>query len=144
MSSIGKARIIIVIGVFLVAVAMLVAPTRASNLRNTGTGGSASVTGTRPGAVLWTYYETVQGLVGCPGTGGDDGCDNGGNGDNTSGSYGTLGTSSVSNAPGGRDSISTWIDSSGNLWLFGGYGYDSTGQLGYLNDLWQYDPSTGS
>ena len=40
--------------------------------------------------------------------------------------------------------ISTWIDSSGNLWLFGGYGYDSTGQLGYLNDLWQYDPSTGS
>jgi N-acetylneuraminic acid mutarotase len=68
----------------------------------------------------------------------------GGNGDDTSGSYGTLGTGSVSNAPGGRNSISTWTDSSGNLWLFGGYGYDSTGQLGYLNDLWQYNPSTGS
>ncbi len=68
----------------------------------------------------------------------------GGNGDNTSGSYGTSGTTSVSNAPGGRNSIGTWIDSSGNLWLFGGYGYDSTGQLGYLNDLWQYNPSTGT
>jgi len=46
--------------------------------------------------------------------------------------------------PGARNSISSWIDSSGNLWLFGGYGYDSTGNVGYLNDLWQYDPSTGS
>jgi N-acetylneuraminic acid mutarotase len=68
----------------------------------------------------------------------------GGNGDNASGSFGTQGTAAPSNVPGGRDSISSWIDTSGNLWLFGGYGYDSTGQLGYLNDLWQYDPSTGS
>jgi N-acetylneuraminic acid mutarotase len=44
--------------------------------------------------------------------------------------------------PGGRNSISSWIDTSGNLWLFGGDGYDSTGELGYLNDLWQYNPST--
>jgi hypothetical protein len=29
-----------------------------------------------------------------------------------------------------------------NLWLFGGVGYDSTGDLGYLNDLWQYNPRT--
>ena len=67
----------------------------------------------------------------------------GGSGDNAGGVYGTQGTASVGNVPGGRDSVSSWIDSSGNLWLFGGYGYDSTGQLGYLNDLWQYDPSTG-
>ncbi len=37
---------------------------------------------------------------------------------------------------------SSWIDSSGNLWLFGGYGYDSTGTVGKLNDLWQYSPTT--
>jgi N-acetylneuraminic acid mutarotase len=68
----------------------------------------------------------------------------GGNGHNASGVYGTQGTASLGNVPGGRNSINSWIDSSGNLWLFGGYGYDSTGDLGYLNDLWQYNPSTGS
>jgi len=59
-----------------------------------------------------------------------------------SGVYGTQGTASPGNMPGGRNSISSWIDTSGNLWLFGGDGYDSTGELGYLNDLWQYNPST--
>jgi len=34
----------------------------------------------------------------------------------------------------------SWIDSSNNLWLFGGYGHDST-QEGLLNDLWQYSIS---
>jgi N-acetylneuraminic acid mutarotase len=68
----------------------------------------------------------------------------GGNVANASGVYGTQGTASVGNVLGGRDSINSWIDSSGNLWLFGGYGYDSTGDLGYLNDLWQFNPSTGS
>jgi N-acetylneuraminic acid mutarotase len=68
----------------------------------------------------------------------------GGNGDNATGVYGTRGTGSVENVPGGRNSISSWIDSSGNLWLFGGSGYDSNGALGYLNDLWQYNPSAGS
>ena len=43
--------------------------------------------------------------------------------------------------PGGRDSASTWTDSSGNLWLFGGTGYDSAGNTGDLNDLWEYSPS---
>ncbi|MFI4867206.1 MAG: kelch repeat-containing protein [Steroidobacterales bacterium] len=68
----------------------------------------------------------------------------GGNADNATGVYGTQGAASVGNVLGGRDSVSSWTDSSGNLWLFGGYGYDSTGDLGYLNDLWQYNPSTGS
>ncbi len=67
----------------------------------------------------------------------------GGNADNASGVYGTLGTAAAGNVPGGRYSASPWIDSSGNLWLFGGYGYDSTGGVGRLNDLWQYSPSTG-
>jgi N-acetylneuraminic acid mutarotase len=68
----------------------------------------------------------------------------GGSGDNTTGIYGTEGTAAVGNVVGGRDSGSAWIDTSGNLWLFGGYGYDSGGNLGYLNDLWQYTPGTGS
>jgi N-acetylneuraminic acid mutarotase len=67
-----------------------------------------------------------------------------GGGDNAAGVYGTQGKASVDNMPGGRDSSISWIDSSGNLWLFGGDGYDSNGVLGYLNDLWQYTPSTGS
>lgn len=34
----------------------------------------------------------------------------------------------------------SWIDRAGNLWLFGGYGYPSTGASNYLNDLWKYEP----
>lgn len=60
------------------------------------------------------------------------------------GVYGTLGTPAAGNAPGGRDSANGWTDSSGNLWLFGGYGYDASGNLGYLNDLWKYPPSASS
>jgi N-acetylneuraminic acid mutarotase len=32
----------------------------------------------------------------------------------------------------------SWTDSSGNFWLFGGFGYDSNGSQGTLNDLWKY------
>jgi N-acetylneuraminic acid mutarotase len=67
----------------------------------------------------------------------------GGSGDNANGVYGTQGTASAGNAPGARYSASSWVDSSGNLWLFGGTGYDSTGAVGNLNDLWRYSPSTG-
>jgi N-acetylneuraminic acid mutarotase len=67
----------------------------------------------------------------------------GGNGYNASGAYGTEGTGSTSNVPGARYSASSWIDASGNLWLFGGYGYDSIGSEGKLNDLWEYSPSNG-
>jgi hypothetical protein len=67
----------------------------------------------------------------------------GGNADNASGVYGTQGTASAGNVPGARQAANSWTDSSGKLWLFGGYGYDATGHLGYLNDLWQYSPSTG-
>jgi N-acetylneuraminic acid mutarotase len=67
----------------------------------------------------------------------------GGNVNNDSGVYGGLGTAAAGNVPGARHSAGSWIDSSGNLWLFGGYGYDSTGAIGNLNDLWQYSPSSG-
>ena len=33
-----------------------------------------------------------------------------------------------------------WIDAAGNLWLFGGQGLCSSGTVGYLNDLWKYEP----
>ena len=66
-----------------------------------------------------------------------------GNAGGQPGTYGTLGASAAGNVPGGREDASTWIDSSGNFWLFGGWGYDGNGVQGWLNDLWQFDPSTG-
>jgi hypothetical protein len=55
-----------------------------------------------------------------------------------SGVYGTLGTAASGNMPGARYGAASWTDKSGNLWLFGGIGYDSTGAQGLLNDLWKY------
>jgi N-acetylneuraminic acid mutarotase len=57
------------------------------------------------------------------------------------GTYGKLGTPAAGNLPGGRFESASWTDSSGNLWLFGGYGLDSAGNWGYLNDLWEFNPS---
>lgn len=54
------------------------------------------------------------------------------------GTYGTLGAAAASNVPGARQKAVSWTDASGNFWLLGGYGYDSVGTLGYLNDLWKY------
>jgi hypothetical protein len=56
------------------------------------------------------------------------------------GVYGTQGVASASNVPGARDTAVGWMDNSGNFWLFGGYGFDSTGMGGDLNDLWEYQP----
>jgi hypothetical protein len=60
---------------------------------------------------------------------------------NQTGTYGILNTPGLNNVPGARDSAVGWIDASGNLWLFGGRGLDSTGKFGYLNDLWEYSVS---
>ena len=38
----------------------------------------------------------------------------------------------------------SWSDASGNLWLFGGGAYDSIGNLGSLNDLWEFNPKLGT
>ena len=77
----------------------------------------------------WTW-QNGSNSVGAPqgGTGGP------------SGVYGTEGTAAATNTPGGRDGAATWVDPSGNLWLFGGNGHDSTGAPGLLNDLWSYTP----
>ena len=69
---------------------------------------------------------------------------------NQNGSYGTLGAGSGTTAPGGRQAGVLWADTSGNIWLFGGFGLDSvgTGNSGpppagaILNDLWEYNIST--
>jgi hypothetical protein len=60
------------------------------------------------------------------------------------GSYGTKGTPDAGNHPGGRDVAAGWTDSSGNLWLHGGYGHDSKGDFGALNDLWRFSPASGA
>jgi len=54
--------------------------------------------------------------------------------------YGSQGTASANNNPGGRLESSTWIDGSGNLWLFGGFALDSANNPGTLNDLWKNQP----
>lgn len=57
---------------------------------------------------------------------------------NQTGTYGTLGSPASTNTPGGRQTPATWTDGSGNLWLFGGYGYDSNGTLMPMSDLWEF------
>jgi hypothetical protein len=56
---------------------------------------------------------------------------------NQGGTYGTLGT--PGGFPGGRWGAGFCTDKSGNVWMFGGQGMDSTGTLGLLNDLWKYN-----
>ncbi len=62
---------------------------------------------------------------------------------NAQGTYGAQGMAAIGNIPGARSIGASWIDASGDLWLFGGFGYDSTGAEDALNDLWKYTVSTG-
>jgi N-acetylneuraminic acid mutarotase len=68
-------------------------------------------------------------------------------GPNTSagaGVYGTLGVAAAGNTPGARTGASSWTDSAGNLWLFGGQGDAGVGAAGFLNDLWKFNPAAGT
>ena len=60
------------------------------------------------------------------------------------GEYSALGTPAVGDFPGVRQQAMTWADTKGNLWLFGGLGYDRNETSGALNDLWEFIPSTGA
>jgi hypothetical protein len=57
------------------------------------------------------------------------------------GTYGTQGVPALSNSPGGREQAGGWVDASGNFWLFGGFGFDSSGVQDDLNDLWRFAQS---
>lgn len=57
---------------------------------------------------------------------------------NQPGTYGTQGTPAPGNIPGPRTVAGTSMDATGNVWLFGGFGGDSTGAWGSLDDLWKY------
>jgi hypothetical protein len=68
------------------------------------------------------------------------------NGDNTvdqKAVYGTKGLADNNNKPGARYGGRTWKDLNGNLWLFGGYGFDDSFE-GILNDLWKYNSLTNT
>jgi N-acetylneuraminic acid mutarotase len=52
--------------------------------------------------------------------------------------YGTQGTPSATNVPGGRYGSVCWADKAGNVWLFGGYAWDSAGNFGQINDFWKF------
>ena len=52
---------------------------------------------------------------------------------NIAGVYGTQGVPSTSIYPGSRSSMGFGIDSTGSIWIFGGFGYDSTGTSGEWN-----------
>jgi hypothetical protein len=57
---------------------------------------------------------------------------------NQAGVYGTKGVADADNKPGARRASISWLDGSDHLWLFGGHGYGA--ELGYLNDLWVFEP----
>ena len=115
-----------------------------------GVAAPGNVPGARAGAVTWTDAGGNLWLFG-----GYDGNINwfndlwkysagewtwvsGANTSNQNGIYGTMGTATPLTAPGARWDAVSWIDAAGNLWLFGGNGFDSTGLFASLNDLWKY------
>jgi hypothetical protein len=49
----------------------------------------------------------------------------GSNSSNRYGIYGVKGVPDSNNIPGGRYGSVTWMDNSGNMWIFGGSGYGS-------------------
>ena len=67
----------------------------------------------------------------------------GGNEPNANPNFGTMGIASIDNIPGARESHQMWIDDEQNIWIMGGYGFDVSGEEGYLNDLWKYEIATG-
>lgn len=55
----------------------------------------------------------------------------------------TKGQSSTANVAGARTSAASWLDKSGNFWVFGGDAeWISPAGSGDLSDLWKYNPST--
>lgn len=55
--------------------------------------------------------------------------------------FGTMGIPAPGNTPGALYSSASWIDKSGNLWLFGGSNTHalSNAEIGFSNNLWKYN-----
>ena len=130
------------------------------------TGGTTgTVPGSRWGAAAWTDSDGTLWLFGgwgldSTGTHGNGALNDlwafdtttktwtwvkGSNTGNQNGVYGSLTqpySPYVNWTPGGRNGATYWIDNTGQLWLFGGEGYDSSSNAGngFLNDLWRYVP----
>ncbi|NHI94857.1 MAG: galactose oxidase [Candidatus Lokiarchaeota archaeon] len=122
-----------------------------------GVADAANVPGARCGSISWTDVGSNLWLFG--GDGIDNASDDGYLNDlwmfnvsdstwtwvsgnysvDNKGTYGTKGVADAVNIPGARQNSAIWMDASGNLWLFGGNGYDNE-IYGYLNDLWKYTP----
>lgn len=58
------------------------------------------------------------------------------------GLYGVKGATSLNTKPAARIQASSWTDTLGNFWLFGGRVYGSTVTQALRNDLWKFNPST--
>lgn len=94
-------------------------------------GGKPDIASSQPYNDLWMYDPSTQiwtWMHGSDTLGG-------------SGNYGTLGIASASNVPGSREKAISWVDATGQLWMFGGQGHGSIG-VGFLNDLWKFNPNT--
>ena len=130
-----------------------------------GTGAAATVPGGRQAGVLWVDSSGNVWLFGgfgldSAGTGTPGGAIlndlwefkggqwiwiSGGNTANQNGVYGTQTAAAAGNVPGSRWGPVGWTDASNNLWFFGGWGYGSkiTQPTGFLNDIWEYQQSSG-
>src|SRR5580704_6629129 len=74
-------RIAFVVAIIMLGVMTLGRTLQAASSMRNGIPFELAVTGSEPGAVHWTYYETTLTANSCT-TPGVSGCDNGGNGDN--------------------------------------------------------------
>jgi hypothetical protein len=125
-----------------------------------GVAAPGNMPGARAGAVSWTDATGTFWLFG--GTGFDSaefndlwkyspstGLWTWVSGSNTSiavGVYGTRGVAAAANVPPARDDATSWIDASGDLWLFGGNGMPASNEsplLTKFQDLWEYSPASG-
>jgi hypothetical protein len=121
-----------------------------------GIAAPGNIPGARQNAVSWTDKQGTFWLFGGIGSTPDGVTDDfsdvwkyrngewtwvaGSNLPNLPGTYGVPGSAVSDLSPGSRSNAVGWIDPAGNLWLFGGAGFDSTGALGDLNDLWKFEP----
>lgn len=122
-----------------------------------GVGSSLNTPGARSGAVswydsygnLWLFGGSGYGESGSAGNlndlwkfyGGSWTWVSGSKTANSQGNYGQKGLAASSNIPGARNAAIAWMDRPpvGNMWLFGGSGFDANGVNGLLNDLWRFD-----